>query len=294
VAAYSQRFSRRTFVASTSSFAALHTVANLLPLPPLVATLQNDARLSQAVVADKGFASVRRVGNGLYATISDTSKGLQTMCNGGFLAGKDSALLIEAFVSPAGATFQMDAFRTVSQVPVKAALDTHYHFDHSNGNSFYGANNLAVWAHTAVARRMVDTYGPMQGAERSAVLTPLENRVKAAKNDVQRQDAQSDVTMLDHIYTMVNENILALPNHPLDPTKLPMTIDLGGLRHGFNCAGVAINVAVDGTGTVEGTESCSRKFFVMVMAVDTCLERSAMLRAVSARFGDDGKICGAV
>jgi glyoxylase-like metal-dependent hydrolase (beta-lactamase superfamily II) len=108
----------------------------------LIAALQNDSRLSQTVVADKGFASVRRVGNGLYATISDTSKGLQTMCNGGFLAGKDSALLLEGFVSPAGAAFQMDAFRTVSQVPVKAALDTHYHFDHSSGNSFYGVNNV--------------------------------------------------------------------------------------------------------------------------------------------------------
>jgi hypothetical protein len=139
---YSQRFSRRAFVAGTSSFAALHSMANLLPLPPLIAALQNDSRLSQTVVADKGFASVRRVGNGLYATISDTSKGLQTMCNGGFLAGKDSALLLEGFVSPAGAAFQMDAFRTVSQVPVKAALDTHYHFDHSSGNSFYGVNNV--------------------------------------------------------------------------------------------------------------------------------------------------------
>jgi len=117
--AYSQRFSRRAFVAGTSSFAALHSVANVLPLPPLLAALQSDSRLSQTVIADKGFASVRRVGNGLYATISDPSKGLQTMCNGGFLAGKDSALFVEGFVSPAGAAFQMDAFRSLSQVPVK-------------------------------------------------------------------------------------------------------------------------------------------------------------------------------
>jgi glyoxylase-like metal-dependent hydrolase (beta-lactamase superfamily II) len=226
---YSQRFSRRAFVAGTSSFAAVHSAANWLPLRPLVAALQNDSRLSQTVVADKGFASVRRVGNGLYATVSDTSKGLQTMCNGGFLAGKDSALLLEGFVSPLGAAFQMDAFHSVSQVPVKAALDTHYHFDHSSGNSFYGVNNVPVWAHAAVARRMVDTYGPMQGAEKSAVLAPLESRVKDAKSGLQKDHAQSDVTMLDHIYTLVNENILALPNRPVDPTKLPMTIDLGGL-----------------------------------------------------------------
>jgi cyclase len=226
---YSQRFSRRAFVAGTASFAALHSTANLLPLPALASALQNDSRLSQTVVADKGFASVRRVGNGLYATISDTSKGLQTMCNGGFLAGKDSALLIESFVSPGGAAFQMDAFRSVSQVPVKAALDTHYHFDHSSGNSFYGANNVPVWGHTAVAHRIVDSYAPMQGAEKSVVLAPLETRAKGAKNDLQKQHAQSDVTMLDHIYTMVNGIILALPNHPLDPTKMPMTIDLGSL-----------------------------------------------------------------
>ena len=226
---YSQRFSRRAFVAGSSSFAALNSVASLLPLPPLVTALQNDSRLSQTVVADKGFASVRRVGNGLYATISDTSKGLQTMCNGGFLAGKDSALLLEGFVSPAGAAFQMEALRTVSQAPIKAAFDTHYHFDHSSGNSFYGANNVPVWAHAAVARRIVNTYGPMQGAEKSAVLAPLESRLKDAKSDLQKQHAQSDVTMLDRVYTLVNGVILGLPNHPIDPTKLPVTIDLGGL-----------------------------------------------------------------
>jgi hypothetical protein len=67
----------------------------------------------------------------------------------------------------------MDALRTVTQVPVKAALDTHYHFDHSTGNSFYGANNIPVWAHAAAGRRIVDSYSPMLGAEKSAVLAPL-------------------------------------------------------------------------------------------------------------------------
>lgn len=233
MSAHSQRFlspvSRRAFVAGTSSFAAFYSMAKLFPLPALAAEWQADSRLSQTLVVDKGFASVRKVGNGLYATISDTSKGIQTMCNGGFLAGKDSALLIEGFVGPAGAAFQMDAFRSVSQVPVKAAFNTHYHFDHSTGNSFYGANNVPVWAHAAVARRIVDNYGAMQGAEKAAVLAPMEARAKDAKNDLQRQHAQSDVMMLGNVYSMVNANVLALPNHPIDPTKLPVNLDLGGL-----------------------------------------------------------------
>jgi glyoxylase-like metal-dependent hydrolase (beta-lactamase superfamily II) len=224
-----QRFSRRAFISGSSGFAAFHAFTQLLPLPALATELQTDSRLSQTVVVDKGFASVKRIGNGLYATISDTSKGIQTMCNGGFLAGKDSALVLEGFVSPAGAAFQMDALRSVTQVPVKAALDTHYHFDHCTGNSFYGANNVPLWAHAAVARRIADTYAPMQAEEKSAFLAPLERPVRDARNDLQRQHAQSDVGMWTNIFTLVNGVVLGLPNRPIDPAKLPMTIDLGGL-----------------------------------------------------------------
>jgi len=125
----------------------MYAAAKLLPMPALAAELADDSRISQTPVVDKGFASVRKIGAGLYATISDPSKGYQTVCNGGFLAGKDGALLIEGFISVAGAAFQMDALRMVSQVPVKGALDTHYHYDHSTGervlrrqrDSFVGA-----------------------------------------------------------------------------------------------------------------------------------------------------------
>jgi glyoxylase-like metal-dependent hydrolase (beta-lactamase superfamily II) len=178
---------------------------------------------------DKGFASVRKVGDGLYATISDTSKGFATISNGGFLVGKDSALLIEGFGSPAGASFQMETLRTVTQVPVKAAIDTHYHFDHAMGNSFYGANGVPLWAHAAVAKRIVDSYGPMQGADRAAALGPYEKRVAEAKSDAERQHAQSDLNAVTTVFNLANASVLALPNHGLDPAKLPMTIDLGGL-----------------------------------------------------------------
>src|SRR6267378_7630838 len=128
---FSQPFSRRRFLAGTSCFGAFYGLAKLIPLPVLAADVADDARVSEMPLVDKGFASVRKIGNGLYATISDLSKGITTICNGGFLVGKDAALLLEGFGSAAGAAFQLDALRMVSQVPVKGALDTHYHFDHS-------------------------------------------------------------------------------------------------------------------------------------------------------------------
>jgi glyoxylase-like metal-dependent hydrolase (beta-lactamase superfamily II) len=225
----SKGFSRRQFIVHTSCFGAFYAAAKLIPLPALGSELAIDSRVSQTPIVDKGFASVRKIGNGLYATISDSSKGTTTICNGGFLAGKDAALLIEGFTTPAGAAFQMDSLRMVSQVPVKGALDTHYHFDHSMGNAFYGANGIALWAHAAVAKRIVDSYSPLQGADKQAALAPFEKRVKDAKSDLERAHAQSDLNAVTGVFQIANASVLALPNHPIDPAKLPMSMDLGGL-----------------------------------------------------------------
>ena len=76
-------FSRHKFLAHTSCFGAFCAVAKLIPSPALAAELPSDSRMSP--LTDKGFASVRKVGDGLYATISDTSKGFQTISKGSFL-----------------------------------------------------------------------------------------------------------------------------------------------------------------------------------------------------------------
>lgn len=141
-----KQFSRRQFIAGASSFSALSGLVKFVPRPAFAAKLPIDSRISASPLVDKGFASVRKIGVGVYATISDSSKGFQTTCNGGFLVGKDSAFLIEGFNSIAGASFQMDAARMVSRVPVMAALNTHYHYDHCMGNSFYGASGVPLWA----------------------------------------------------------------------------------------------------------------------------------------------------
>jgi glyoxylase-like metal-dependent hydrolase (beta-lactamase superfamily II) len=202
----------------------------VLPVQPLEAmALTTDARIAQTPLVDKGFASVRKVGNGLYATISDPSKGATTLCNGGFLVGKDAALLLEGFTTADGAAFQMDALRQVSQAPIKAAIDTHYHFDHSMGNAYYGARGVPLWAHSAAAKRIVESYSALQGADKDAVLGPMEKRVKDAKSEAEKAHAQGDLGAMTTVFQIANNSILALPNHPLDPAKLPMSVDLGGL-----------------------------------------------------------------
>src|SRR5260221_13926821 len=96
-------------------------------------------------------------------------------------------------------------------------------------NSFYGAKGIEIWAHPTAARRIVDSYTPLQEADRAAALGPFEQRVKDAKSDVERGHAQSDLNVSTTQFQLANATVLALPNRPLDPTKLPLKVDLGGL-----------------------------------------------------------------
>ncbi len=226
---FSNPLSRRSFLAATSALGALAVANKFAALSALAQSLPSDPRIARQPVVDKGFALVRKIGNGVYATISDRTKGLQTRSNGGFIVGRDSAMLIEGFQTPIGASFQMDAVRMVTMVPVQAAINTHWHFDHSLGNSFYGGAGVPIWAHAKVASRIAEHYPKWQAETREAFLAPWEKRVHEAKTDAQREHARSDVEGVSGMFDPVSQSVLALPNHPLDPAKMPMKVDLGGL-----------------------------------------------------------------
>ena len=225
----SKPFSRRTFLAGTSSMGALYVTTRLAPLPALAEPLADDPRIAKQPIADKGFASIRKIGDGLYATIADRSKGLQARCNGGFLIGREAAIMVEGFQTTTGAAFQLEALRTVTQLPVRAAINTHWHFDHTLGNSVYCGAGIPIWAHADAASRIAAVYPKWQAEDLATFLAPWEKRLSEAKTDSQREHAKSDIEGLTGMFKPVSEAVLALPNHPLDPAKMPTKIDLGGL-----------------------------------------------------------------
>src|SRR5262249_6102294 len=59
-------FPRRSFLSRAWQWSALFAAYPLIPLPGLGESLAADSRVAQTPVVDKGFASVRKVGEGLY------------------------------------------------------------------------------------------------------------------------------------------------------------------------------------------------------------------------------------
>jgi len=75
----------------------------------------------------------------------------------------------------------------------------------------------------------VDSYTPLQGADQAAALGPIEKRMKDARSEVEREHAQSDLNAFTMVFQLAKTNVLTVPNRPLDPAKLPMKVELGGL-----------------------------------------------------------------
>src|SRR6266545_5572093 len=91
---------------------------------------------------DRGFARVTQIAPGVYVTIADSSKGMQCGSNGGVIAGRDAVLIVEEHFQPAGAALEIEVARAIGKAPIRAAVDTHYHFDHTFGNLAYAEQGI--------------------------------------------------------------------------------------------------------------------------------------------------------
>jgi glyoxylase-like metal-dependent hydrolase (beta-lactamase superfamily II) len=230
-----ESFSRRDFLAGAAAAGTVYAASKLLPLAaqtqaPSVfvsPTLASDRRIGQPI-ADQKWANVRQIGRGVYATIGDRTVANHGRSNGGFIVGRDAVLVIEGLQTTTASAFQWNTMRQVTKLPVRAATLSHWHHDHMLGSSYYAAQGAEIWAHAKVPQRIMEIYPRWQAEDRATFSVPWDKRIREAKTDSVRAHAQSDLDGLLSMYDPVKQSVLVMPNHLLDPAKLPMTVDLGG------------------------------------------------------------------
>jgi cyclase len=73
------------------------------------------------------------------------------------LNGADGKLMGDTFVQPAWPHLN-DALDKIGKAPVKTAIDTHWHFDHSDNNASLRAAGATLVAHVNTKKRMSETH----------------------------------------------------------------------------------------------------------------------------------------
>lgn len=176
---------------------------------------------------DRGFATVEKLADGVYVTIAHPDKGPQCLSNGGILVGRERALLVEGHFQPAGAALEIEAAGIVSKAPILAAVNTHFHLDHTFGNLAYAERRIPIMAPSRASRLMKEQYGDLKGVDKAAVMKPLRNKIAAAADPVEKKRLESDLAADEWMYEAIDAATITYPTELL--TAEPRRIDLGGL-----------------------------------------------------------------
>jgi len=86
-----------------------------------------------------------QVGEGIYAAIA-TAGGLASG-NAGFIIGDDGVLVFDTFLTPAAIEELIAEIQARTKLPIKYAVNSHYHLDHTGGNQVLLARGVPIFAH---------------------------------------------------------------------------------------------------------------------------------------------------
>ena len=184
--------------------------------------------------AEDDFQLVK-VADGVYAAIA--KPGGLASGNAGFIVGDAGVLVVDTFFTPVAAEELVAEIGKLTSQPVKYAVNTHYHLDHTGGNQVFAAKNVPIIAQenvlgwqTTKNRRFLPAEAELQkrraDAAKQLAETPEDQKDKRAQleRQVRRVDVMLSITLTNpsvtfssgtlHLYHGNREVVLVtLPGH---------------------------------------------------------------------------------
>jgi glyoxylase-like metal-dependent hydrolase (beta-lactamase superfamily II) len=87
---------------------------------------------AHAQTADKELFQLKKVADGVYAAIAETRYKLN--CNAAVIMTDDGVIVVDSHSTPSAARALYQEIQTVTKKPVRKMINTHFHWDHWQGN----------------------------------------------------------------------------------------------------------------------------------------------------------------
>lgn len=140
------------------------------------------------------FFTCKEVKKGLYAAIVKDGQG--ALGNAGFVDLGDETLVFDTFMIPQAAAALRQAAEEATGKKVKYVVNSHYHGDHTNGNTIF---KDSVIISTALTREKIQETFQMQDVSAmkegmASYFAQLENRIAAEQNERMRRALENDLS----------------------------------------------------------------------------------------------------
>jgi cyclase len=176
-----------------------------------------------------------KAADGVYAAVA--KPGGLASGNAGFVVGDAGVLNVDTFFTPVAIEELLAEIGKITPLPIKYALNTHYHLDHTGGNQVFAARGVPIIAHDNVAkwqttknRRFLPLPAELEKRKADAVKqlseTPEDQKDKRAQleRQIKRVEVLQTIKLTDptitfgsgtmHLYLGKREVVLfTLPGH---------------------------------------------------------------------------------
>lgn len=143
------------------------------------------------------------------------------------IIGDNDVLVVDSCLLPSSAKEDIAQIKQWTNKPVRYLVNTHWHFDHNNGNGNYAAAfpNLTIIAH-AETQKMIENYNPMAIANYPTRRERFKKMLESGKDndgvplsDALRKDLEVSLVGLDEV-------VSEFKNIVLNPVTISFTEDL--------------------------------------------------------------------
>jgi len=97
---------------------------------------------AHAQTADKELFELKKIGDGVYGAIA--APRYKTNCNAAVILTDDGVIIVDTHSKPSASRGLYTQIQELTKKPVIKVVNTHFHFDHTQGNESYAAANPKV------------------------------------------------------------------------------------------------------------------------------------------------------
>lgn len=179
---------------------------------------QDRGRPPGSTYAGKAF-TFKEVAPGVYHAIGTGA--LAVGCNASIVVNADDVLVVDTHMSPGAAWALRDELKAITPKPVRYVVNTHWHWDHANGNQIYGPG-VEIIGH-AYTKQKLAAGESTRGRSWDAFIGPLPERIAELKGRIARTTDGADRTTLQSQLAVMENQLEGIKAIQVVPPTVTLT-----------------------------------------------------------------------
>src|SRR5262249_10478133 len=180
---------------------------------------------AHAQTASKDLFELKKVGDGVYAAIA--APRYKVNCNAAVILTNDGVVVVDSHSKPSAARGLYNEIQGLTKQPIKKIINTHFHWDHWQGNEVYANANAGVEVVTSERTkenlmRADSGVGGVPYIQKQIAAMPGE--IAKLKDDIQKETDATKKRNLESNLQQAEEFLKELQNlKPALPTRTVAT-----------------------------------------------------------------------